>query len=53
MIRQESINRMGLQEERVPFRMAMGGLAGDGKTSVMEEGAIGDEPSRGLVSACG
>ena len=30
--------------------MAMGGLAGDGKTGIVEEGAIGDESSRGLVS---
>ena len=28
----------------------MGGSAGDGKTGVMEEGAIGDESSGGLVS---
>ena len=37
----------------MPFRMAMGGSVGGGKTGVVEEGAIGDESLGGLVSVCG
>ena len=33
--------------------MTMGGSAGDDKIGVVEEGAIGDESSGGLVSVCG
>ena len=53
MIRQESINRMGITRKRVPFQMAMGGSTGDSKTDVVEEGAIGDESSGGPVSVRG
>ena len=53
MISQEIINRIGLREERVPLRTAMGRSVGDGKTDVEEEGAIGDELAGGSVSVCG
>ena len=33
--------------------MAMGRSAGDGKTGVVEEGAIGDESVEGLMLVCG
>ena len=33
--------------------MAMGGSAGDGKTSIVEEGTIGDESSGGQMSVRG
>ena len=53
MISQEIINRMGLREERVSFRMAMGRSARDGKTGVVEEGPIGDELAGSPMSVCG
>ena len=39
--------------ERLPFRMEMGGSTVDGKTSIMEGGAIGDESLEGPVSIRG
>ena len=53
MISLEIINRMGLQNERVPFQTEIGRSAGDGKIDVVEEGAIGDESVGGPVSVCG
>ena len=40
----------GLQDEQVPFRMAIGKSTGDGKTDVVEEVAIRDELAEGQVS---
>ena len=53
MIRQESINRTRITRKTSTFRMEMGGLAVDGKTDVVEGGAIGDESLGGLVSVRG
>ena len=52
MISWEIINKMGLGEERVPFRMTIGRSPADSKTDVVEEGVIGDESTGGLVSVC-
>ena len=52
MIRHEIINRMEITRGTSTFRIEMGGSAVDGKTGVVEGGAIGDESSGGSMSVC-